>query len=277
MLTLYQFRLHGRLGKRSAINNQAVYQVIPAIFPGPVQFQSLFMKPLIAIFLLTFMDIALSAQVKDSFYVLRDHCLITFRQFNRNGDPVGRVVYQTVQVHRQKDMDSIRLLAAQYNRNGIRVSLYPAQVQCSKGTLWWDMGLTGPAALVQKIRSFQVRTQQASMVYPDSMQKGDSLDDGYMEMDLDLEGKTISREQMSITDRKVEGMDRITTPAGTWNCYRISYTARLRTSLLGIGIPLVFRYREWFAPGFGLVKRQAYRKKNKLSGSLILVSIQKYP
>ena len=57
--------------------------------------------------------------------------------------------------------------------------------------------------------------------------------------------------------RKVEGQQSVTTTAGTWNCFRISYKSKITVKTGPFGFPVNIEGVEWYAPGFGIVKSQS--------------------
>jgi hypothetical protein len=54
----------------------------------------------------------------------------------------------------------------------------------------------------------------------------------------------------------VQGKESITTPAGTWDCFKITYHSKVVIKI-GIGIPANADVTEWYAPGFGVVKTES--------------------
>ncbi|MFT5891771.1 MAG: hypothetical protein ACI9Y7_001878 [Dokdonia sp.] len=71
-------------------------------------------------------------------------------------------------------------------------------------------------------------------------------------------------------DRKVQNKESITTPAGTFECYVITYTSKMK-----MGIGRTGSSKQWVAEGVGLVKQEDYNKKGKLTGSNMLTSFSK--
>ena len=59
---------------------------------------------------------------------------------------------------------------------------------------------------------------------------------------------------MIVYDRKVEDKEKVSTPAGSWDCYKISYKSKMSIKMMGVGIPVSMDGTEWYAPGFGVVK-----------------------
>lgn len=90
--------------------------------------------------------------------------------------------------------------------------------------------------------------------YPAVLSVGTKLPDGYVRTEATVNAKKMKL-HYQIKNRKVVGKEKITTPAGTWTCYVITYDAN--SSLDGPGdggSASQHGGREWFAPGFGVVK-----------------------
>ena len=101
--------------------------------------------------------------------------------------------------------------------------------------------------------------------YPAVINAGDQLKDGLLNMDYESSGGLKSSIEISITERRVEGKESVTTPAGTWECYRITSKNRITSRIAGIGIPIKMDVTEWFAPGFGVVKTESKTGKTEIT------------
>ena len=88
------------------------------------------------------------------------------------------------------------------------------------------------------------------------MNTGDNLKDGHMEIETESKGmlQTIT---LDVINRKVIGKEKITTSAGSWDCYVITNNTKLKIKTMGIGVPMNMDVTEWFAPGFGMVKTKS--------------------
>jgi hypothetical protein len=91
-----------------------------------------------------------------------------------------------------------------------------------------------------------------------------SVDQASIVQDIDL----------YVRNRKAEAAESITTPAGTWNCIKISFEMEIVTRTAGIRIPIRITGNEWYAPGFGVVKSESFRKNGKLAGTSEITSIK---
>lgn len=77
-----------------------------------------------------------------------------------------------------------------------------------------------------------------------------------------------------ISDRKVEGKETINTPAGTYQCFKISYKMSIDTSMLGINIPINFRGIDFIAEKEGIVRSESYNKNGKLMAYTLLSKVE---
>ena len=62
---------------------------------------------------------------------------------------------------------------------------------------------------------------------------------------------------MTITNRTVQGQESVTTPAGTWNCYKITCKTKITGKAAIFNIPTtILDVTEWYAPGVGIIKSE---------------------
>ena len=100
------------------------------------------------------------------------------------------------------------------------------------------------------------------------------MDDGAMTMNITNNGSQMGEMQMDITNRKVEQQETLTSTAGSFDCFRISYDAMVKMKMMGIGFPVHMHVIEWFSPKLARqIKSETYTKNGKLAGTTELVSI----
>jgi hypothetical protein len=67
----------------------------------------------------------------------------------------------------------------------------------------------------------------------------------------------------------VEALENMTTPAGTFKCYKIASTIETK-SMISITTHTV----EWMAKDVGVVRSENYNKKGKLTSYMVLTSFK---
>jgi hypothetical protein len=123
----------------------------------------------------------------------------------------------------------------------------------------------------------EVKADEVFIEYPATMSAGQTLKDANFKMEMYNKGTLFTTMTFDETNRKVEGKEAITTPAGTWECWKITYEGKIKATMapMNIGIPINMQGTEWFAPGFGIVKTESFNKNGKFLASTLITSIKK--
>lgn len=75
----------------------------------------------------------------------------------------------------------------------------------------------------------------------------------------------------TIKNRKVEAIENVTTPAGTFKCFKISYDIVTDTFLKKVTSKAV----QWYSENVGMVRTESYGQNGKLDSYSVLTGIQK--
>jgi hypothetical protein len=207
-----------------------------------------------------------------SFFFLQKNKTIEMSISNKKGEPNGKQVYQVSDVTTTGGTSTATIATEMFDKNGNSLAKANSSVQCHEGTILVDMRMLLPPRESEQYAA-SAKTQSFYLEYPAAMHVGDALKDGNLSMQLSMSapapggppgppgapgppgfGHTIT---MAISNRKVEAQESVTTPAGTWNCYKISFKSRMVVKNgTPFGIPINIEGFEWYAPGFGIVKSQ---------------------
>ncbi|GAB4244072.1 MAG: hypothetical protein Tsb0034_22190 [Ekhidna sp.] len=80
---------------------------------------------------------------------------------------------------------------------------------------------------------------------------------------------------MMITDRKVEKVETLETPAGSYETYKITQKTTMTMNMMGIKKTTESTSASWLARGVGMVKNESYDKKGSLIGYTLMTSFNK--
>jgi hypothetical protein len=75
--------------------------------------------------------------------------------------------------------------------------------------------------------------------------------------------------EANTTDRKVEKMETVETPAGTFECYVIYSNTQSKMMMANKSFP----NRVWLAENVGMVKSESYNSKGKILSRMVLSKI----
>jgi len=110
-----------------------------------------------------------------------------------------------------------------------------------------------------------------NLLYPANMSAGDQLPDGELQMVVKSGQTTILTLVLTISDRTIEGIENITTDAGTFSSYKISYDISTKAGFITSSSSAV----EWIADGVGLVRTETFNRRGRLTGYSVLTDIRK--
>ncbi len=127
------------------------------------------------------------------------------------------------------------------------------------------------AMMPNTLNGMQLEVEGGMLDFPRNPTVGQELEGSTMIIKMLSEGKLIATANSDITNRKVEAIDDVTTPAGTFHCIVISYE---QTITLGF-IKNTAKIKEWYSENYGLIKAESYNKKGKLDSYHELTKIIK--
>jgi hypothetical protein len=196
------------------------------------------------------------AQDCKNYYFLQNNKTIELSIYNKKGKEDGKVVYKITDVKKNGGTVSSTINSSFYNNKKTEpFSNAVTRAKCTGGMMMMDMKMFIPSQQMEQVKNIDATANDVFLEYPSGMKEGDNLKDGHFAMDMSSEGGIKSSIEIDMTERKVVGKESITSPAGTWECLKITYKSRIKIKMI-VGIPIKMDITEWFAPGFGVVKTQ---------------------
>lgn len=213
------------------------------------------MKSLLTAFLVLAASSSFAQNCKD-YFLLQNNKTVEMSMYNKKGKLSGRQVYSVSNVSNSGSVTTADINTTMLDEKDKTIATGKSSIKCTGGVMLMNMKMMLPQQQQQEspVTSADVSAESVFLEYPTKMNVGDDLKGGDFSMDIDVSGIK-SHVTMVINDRKVEAKEKITTPAGSWDCFKITYTGKM-TIKMGISIPRKMAGTEWFAPGFGIVKTQ---------------------
>ncbi len=188
-----------------------------------------------------------------NYYYLQNNKTIEMTIYDKKGSESGKNVYTISGFKGNAAGASANVNSEMFDKKGKTIAKSVSFIKCAGGVMMMDMKMNMPAGQAAQVGQTDATAQNFYLEYPSSMKEGDVLKDGNMDMDIQNKGMKQSL-SMSVNNRKVEGKEKITTTAGTWDCFKITNQTKMKIKTMGIGIPMNMDVTEWYAPGFGVVK-----------------------
>lgn len=205
------------------------------------------------------------AQKCGGFLLLQNNKRIEMTVYNKKGKEDGKQVWQVSNVKTSGGTTTANVNSEFFDKKGKSVAKSASDIKCTGGALLMSLKM-----MLNEQQQTQIKNATATgdlIDYPANMKTGDNLKDGNMAIAYDQSGMEAKLE-IAVTNRIVGDKETVTSPAGTWECFKITSNQKITSRIAGIGIPIKMEVTEWFAPGVGVIKTSSK------FGSTLITSIQ---
>ncbi len=142
-------------------------------------------------------------------------------------------------------------------------------VTCTDDGVTIDFSSMMSPEILGQYEDMEVEMSGTDLLYPNNLSVGQSLPNADVLMTVKMPPLNMKM-NMNFYNRKVEGNESVTTPAGTFDCYLITYDSEAK-----MGFKMTNSNKLWLSEGFGMVKSETYNKKGGLMGKSVLTSFEK--
>ena len=159
-----------------------------------------------------------------------------------------------------------------FNDKDKLVSSQDFVVKCENDVILVDMKQMLNSEQMKSFQNTEMKVTGDQLDFPSNPQAGQQLKNGTISVTAASKGgPNLFSMNITVSNRKVEAIEQITTPAGTFQCVKISYDVESK---------MLFTTRshtvQWFCPELGLsVRTEIHDKKGELQDYTVLNSITK--
>lgn len=200
------------------------------------------------------LPLSVFAQNCGGYYYLTSHAAVQMTTYDEDDMPSVVVTSHIAKVSAIPGGTASDFHTTVKDKDGNILDQGSGTAKCRQGKLSVDMRQSIPSGSMKQFQNMQVKSDPSYIEYPSTMSVGQNLPDAscHMEMDKKETGKRFATVDYTVSNRKVAGKEKVTTPAGAWDCFKITSNMKMIMKI-GIGIPLRFKVTEYFAPDFGIV------------------------
>ena len=155
------------------------------------------------------------------------------------------------------------------DEKGENVTTGKYDMQCKDGVIYVDVSSMLDPRTMETVSSMEMEMSGDALQFPNQLEPGQTLPDGTLVMKAKTNGMTLMTISMDITNRRVGELETVTTPAGTFECVKISQDSQMKML-----VKKTFRSTSWYAKGVGMVKTENYDKKGNLESSTVLTKLE---
>jgi hypothetical protein len=217
-----------------------------------------------------FMLTGIVAQDCPMYYPDQENTQMEYKQYDKKGNLNGSSVQKITAVRKSAGSTEAEIASEHFDAKGKSLGSVTLTARCEKGIFYIDMKNYLTQESMESYEDMEMTIEGGNLEMPWEMKAGDALKNGDLKMSFASGGMTIMNMTVAITNRKVEAVENITTPAGTFECYKITYD--IATKMM---INVKMKGAEWYAKNVGMVKSESYTNDGKLAGSILLTGLKK--
>ena len=211
------------------------------------------------------------SQECDMYFASREGATLEYKSYNAK-DKQQSSMKQTV-VKRSSVPGGVLLTIESQVMDGRNKEPFRNQynVKCENGVFTVEMkSFLGPNS--QQKNDAQSTIEADNLDLPKNPKPGDALKGGSVRIKMGSQNVPMMNLGMSITisNRKVDAIEEITTPAGTFKCVKISYDVESK-----FGFAVRSKGMEWYCKDVGMVRSEAKDKSGKLTSYTVLTAFNK--
>ena len=209
------------------------------------------------------------AQDCSKFYPLKNATKFQLTSYDKKDKVTATVDYEVMEVNATETGEKATVKNIIKDDKGEVIVESTVEMTCENEVVSMDFKSMVSPLMYEQYSDMDIELNGTNLEYPNNLAEGDQLADADVQMKLKMSGVNMNM-NIKVSDRKVIGKETITTPAGTFDCFIISYNTEMK-----LGIRQQNSAKQWMAEGVGLVKQVDYKKNGKVLSTTLLTQIIK--
>jgi len=207
----------------------------------------------------------------NQYFIMNEGGFWEMTSYNAKGKNQGMSKYEVKSIEQSGDDYTASIQIQILDKKNKEVMDQELEFTCEDGIMHYDISQLMPASAMQAYKDMDMQMSGDNLEYPNDLSIGDRLKDATMNIAITGEGLPFDMNfKIETKDRKVESKETITTPAGTFDCFKISMTTLSKT----VGT-IEAKSVEYIAPGKGIIRTESYNRGGKMTGYAELTAYSK--
>jgi hypothetical protein len=217
-------------------------------------------------FLLT---LNLMAQDCDGYFPVKSGAFIETKNYDAKGKLTGTNQQTILAVEPLASGLTIKVKSEQFDNKDKSLSSTELGMRCENGVFYMDMKNFLDPSTMEGMKDMEMSVDGLDLEYPNIMQVGQTLKDGDIMIKFMSGGMPVMNMSVKMYNRKVEAFESVTTPAGTFECYKLTYDMDVKSIM-----KMTVKATQWVAKNVGAVKTESLDKNGKLVGYSLLTAFR---
>ena len=202
------------------------------------------------------------------FYPLKEGTKAELTSYDKKGKIAAVVEYTVLNKTQTSEGEVATMKSSIKDDKGKLIAETEYDVTCDGTKISIDYNSMVSPMMMEQFQNMEYDISGVDLEIPNNLSVGQELPDAEMNMKISMSGINMNMD-LTITNRKVIGKEDVTTPAGTFSCFVITYDMSTK-----MGMTQTSNSKQWIAEGVGMVKQEDYQR-GKVSSSSVLTKFSK--
>ena len=195
---------------------------------------------------------------------------LVYQHYDKKLKPAGKSSHEVIAYNKTATGAIAVIKVESFDEKDKLLGESTIEVKCETGGFYFDMKSFISPQTLNAYKDMDIVVTTDNLEMPHLLKAGEKLKDGSLIMDISTNGFRIMTISVLVTDRVVEGQESITTPAGTFSCYKINEKVTSK-----VGLTVVSNTSEWYCENVGLVKSETYSGDGALASGTELIELNR--
>ncbi|MBW1294016.1 TapB family protein [Aquimarina litoralis] len=196
---------------------------------------------------------------------------IKMHHFNNKNKLVSETNYKVVDVNSsEKESKIVIAMEVEDAKKKKNITQSKFTIICKEGITFIDPETIISPQLYKQYQNMDYSIKGEGIDIPNSLVVGQQLKDGQVSMSIDAGVMSIEM-TVDLKNREVQSRETITTSAGSFDCFLITYT---NETTMSMGMKQTFLVKQWISKNVGLVQQETTKPNGKLLSKSILATFQ---
>lgn len=162
-----------------------------------------------------------------------------------------------------------KVLAESWDAKNKQVGSNEYAMRCEGGNFIVEAKSLIDSKTLGQYKDMEVEISGVDITYPNALAVGTKLPDAQVTLTAKSGGVQIINMTISLVNRQIVAQESVTTPAGTFSCYKLTYDVNTKMMF-----SFSAKVTEWLNKGAGTVKSETYDSKGKLASTMVLTEFK---
>jgi len=190
--------------------------------------------------------------------------------YDKKGKSTGSVNQEITARDVSGSTTSVTVNSKAFDKDGKELSVNQMIIKCNNGVFSIDMKDYIDKSMLEAYKDMEVIINGDNLAFPSSLKVGDKLENASVTIVVKNQGMVLMNWVITISNRIVAAKENITTTAGTFECYKITYDTQTKTRIMTINT----KAADWMSQGIGSVKMETYDKNGKMLNYSLLTKLK---